>query len=209
MKTITFLISAFILTLTTQVMAMDNHKTATLAGGCFWCIEHDFEKLNGVIKAESGYAGGDMPNPTYNNYNKPTGGYKKPHIEVIQVTYDPAKLTYKQILEYHVRHIDPTDGQGQFCDRGVGYIPAIFVKNEEERKIATTVLKETATTLQQNVAVRILDDAQFYVAEDYHQNYAEKSPIRYKFYRWNCGRDQKIAEIWGKPVPQSMPDYNK
>jgi len=188
------------LTMTTTVSSQaqnTDYKTAMLAGGCFWCIESDFEKLDGVIEAASGYAGGDRPNPVYENYNKPSGDFTVPHIEVIQVTYDPTKLSYKDILEYHVRHIDPTDGGGQFCDRGRGYIPAIFVKDEDERVTAQEVLKNTAAIIGQDVAVEILEDAPFWMAEDYHQNYAKTNPIRYKFYRWNCGRDQKIAEVWG------------
>ncbi len=191
------------------IMSLSSHaetiktETATLAGGCFWCIETDFEKLDGVIEAVSGYAGGDRPNPTYQNYNKPSGEFKTPHIEVIQVTYDPTKLSYKDVLEYHVRHIDPTDGGGQFCDRGPGYRPAIFVKDADQRQTAEQVLKETADIIGQDVNVDVLDDAPFYMAEDYHQNYSNKSPIRYKFYRWNCGRDQTIAEIWGKDAPDS------
>ena len=185
--------------MTLSAQAQDqNYKKAVLAGGCFWCIEADFEKLDGIIEAISGYSGGDMSNPTYQNYNKPSGGYRVPHIEVIQVTYDPQKLSYRQILEYHVRHIDPTDGGGQFCDRGPGYIPAIFVENDEEREIASAVLQDTANIIRDDVKVRILDAKPFYPAEDYHQDYAEKNAVRYKFYRWNCGRDQRIEEIWKK-----------
>ncbi len=202
MRPLLFCIAAyiFIIMVSLSTFAQDTPKniaTATLAGGCFWCIEHDFEKLDGVIDAVSGYAGGDRPNPTYQNYNKPSGDYTVPHIEVIKVTYDTDKLSYQDILEYHVRHIDPTDGQGQFCDRGEGYVPAIFVKNEDERTTAKSVLKETTGILGQLTQVRVLDDAPFYEAEEYHQDYAKKSPIRYKFYRWNCGRDQRIDELWG------------
>jgi len=201
MRTLLILTAAYILILMTSigVSAQEtNIKTTTLAGGCFWCTEADFEKLDGVIKAESGYAGGDRPNPTYENYNKPSGDYTVPHIEVIEVTYDADKLSYKDILEFHVRHIDPTDGGGQFCDRGAGYIPAIFVKNDGERETANNVLKETAAIINKDVNVKILADAKFYPAEDYHQDYAKKNPIRYNAYRWNCGRDGKIDDIWDK-----------
>lgn len=201
MRALIFCIATYLLIVMVSLSAFakdpKNTATAVLAGGCFWCIEHDFEKLDGVVEAVSGYAGGDRPNPIYQNYNKPSGEYTVPHIEVIKVTYDADKLSYKDILEYHVRHIDPTDGQGQFCDRGEGYVPAIFVKNEEERTTAKAVLKETTGIIGQLTQVRILDDAPFYDAEDYHQDYAKKSPIRYKFYRWNCGRDQRIDELWG------------
>lgn len=192
---------------TTSTISHAQTATATLAGGCFWCIETDFEKLNGVTDAVSGYAGGDRPNPVYQNYNKLSEDYKTPHIEVIQVTYDTDKLSYKDILEYHMRHIDPTDGGGQFCDRGPGYRPAIFVKNESERKIASQVNAETAEILGTGVHVDILDDAPFYAAEDYHQDYSKKNPVRYKFYRWNCGRDQTVAKVWGKEI--KTPELNK
>lgn len=201
MRSLFFCIVAYILlimmSLSTFANEPKNIASTTLAGGCFWCIETDFEKLDGIVDAVSGYAGGDRPNPTYENYNKPSGDYSVPHIEVIQVTYDTDKLSYRDILEYHMRHIDPTDGEGQFCDRGAGYIPAIFVKNDEQRQIAEQVKAQTATTLGQDVNVKILDDAPFYMAEDYHQDYSHKSPIRYKFYRWNCGRDQRVDELWG------------
>jgi len=200
-------ITLIIMSLSSHANDTDQTKfeTATLAGGCFWCIETDFEKLDGVYEALSGYAGGDRPNPSYQNYNKPSGDFKTPHIEVIQVKYDPAKLSYKDILEYHVRHIDPTDGGGQFCDRGPGYIPAIFAKDETQRKTAQQVLKETANIIGQDTNVKILDDSPFYAAEDYHQDYSKKSPVRYKFYRWNCGRDQTVAKVWGKDEPREVP----
>ena len=208
MKPLLFCIFAYILIIMTSTIVMANEasktETAILAGGCFWCIETDFEKLDGVISAESGYAGGDRPNPTYDNYNKPSAEYKIPHIEVIKVTYDANKLSYKDILDYHMRHIDPTDGDGQFCDRGEGYVPAIFVNNEGERKIAKQVIKETADILGQDVKVKILDNSPFTLAEDYHQDYSKKNPVRYKYYRWNCGRDQRIDALWNKDTPKNL-----
>lgn len=194
-----------VLSLSTLAATDPKSETATLAGGCFWCIESDFKKLDGVMDAVSGYAGGDHPAPTYGNYNKPSGNHKIPHIEVIQVTYDTSKLSYKDILEYHMRHIDPTDGDGQFCDRGAGYRPAIFVKNESERKIAKKVNDETSEILDESVHVDILDDAPFFRAEEYHQGYAKRNPARYKFYRWNCGRDQRVQELWGNaPIKKNL-----
>lgn len=177
-------------------LASDKTETVTLAGGCFWCLETDFKKLDGVTDAVSGYAGGDRPNPTYENYHDLTDVYKTPHIEVVKVTYNTEKLPYKEILNYFYHHIDPTDGGGQFCDRGAAYRPAIFVQNAEQRKIAERANAEAEKTLEQDIKVDILDDAPFYMAEDYHQNYAEKNPVRYKFYRWNCGRDQRLDELW-------------
>lgn len=203
MRVILFLM-ALMTFISSTTLANDKHKTVTLAGGCFWCIETDFEKLDGVIDAVSGYAGGDHPAPTYQNYNKLNDIYKTSHIEVIQVTYDSNKLSFKDILEYHHRHIDPTDGSGQFCDRGESYRPAVFVKNSEQRKIASQVNKETAKILEKDTNIDILDDAPFTKAEDYHQDYSKKNPVRYKFYRWNCGRDQSVAKIWGKKPPKNL-----
>ena len=181
------------------VMAQDkNLKKTVVAGGCFWCVESDFMKLDGIKNAVSGYAGGDRPAPTYENYNKVTDNYKTPHIEVVEVTYNPEEVSYRELLEFHVRHIDPTDGEGQFCDRGAGYRPAIFVEDDEQRQTAEAVLAETSETIGQDVDVDILPAAEFYPAEGYHQDYAEKSTVRYKFYRWNCGRDQRVEEIWNK-----------
>jgi peptide-methionine (S)-S-oxide reductase len=156
-----------------------NTQAAVLAGGCFWCIESDFVKLDGVIDAVSGYAGGTSTNPTYQNHSADG------HLEVIKVTYDADKLSYKDILEYHYRHIDPTDGNGQFCDRGPQYRPAVFVENDEQRAIAEQVNVDTAKILDQDINVDILESAPFYKAEDYHQDYKTKNPIRYKYYRWN------------------------
>lgn len=181
-----------------SVMAQGELKKTVIAGGCFWCVETDFEKLDGITDAVSGYAGGDRPSPLHENYNQTSEEFQTPHIEVVELTYDPSKVSYRDILEYHMRHIDPTDGDGQFCDRGAGYRPAIFVKNDEERAIAEAVLKETAETLGQDVNVDILTDAPFYAAEAYHQDYAQKNPVRYKFYRWNCGRDQRVEELWAQ-----------
>tara|TARA_B100001167_G_C16685247_1_gene264345 strand:+ start:156 stop:695 length:540 start_codon:yes stop_codon:yes gene_type:complete len=179
-------------------MAQGETKKAVIAGGCFWCVESDFEKLDGITEAVSGYAGGDRPSPVYENYYETNENFTTPHIEVVELTYDPAIISYRDIIEYQMRHIDPTDGDGQFCDRGEQYRPAIFVKNEEERTIAETVIKETAQTLGQDINVDILPDAPFYPAEAYHQDYASKNPVRYKFYRWNCGRDQRINDVWDK-----------
>lgn len=179
-------------------MAQGEFKKTVVAGGCFWCVETDFEKLDGITDAVSGYAGGDRPSPVYENYNQLSEEFQTPHIEVVELTYDPSKVSYRDILEHHMRHIDPTDGDGQFCDRGAGYRPAIFVKNDEERAIVEAVLKETAETLGQDVNVDILTDAPFYAAEAYHQDYAQKNPVRYKFYRWNCGRDQRVEELWAQ-----------
>jgi peptide-methionine (S)-S-oxide reductase len=169
---------------------------AVLAGGCFWCVEHDFRELPGVLDAVSGYAGGSRPNPTYENYHDTDATFPVPHVEVAKITYDPAKVSYDQLLDYYFRHIDPTDGGGQFCDRGPAYRPVIFVMTAEERRAAETKKADVAKLIKLPVAVEILDAAKFWPAEDYHQDYAEKNPLRYNYYRWNCGRDRRIEEVW-------------
>lgn len=172
-------------------------ETAVVAGGCFWCVESDFEKLDGVTTVISGYAGGDRPNPNYQDYSHVSNMYHVPHIEVAQITYDTTKLTFKDIVEYLFHHIDPTDNEGQFCDRGASYRPAVFVEHESQRKIVEDVSKEAAEELGKDIKVDILKSAKFYPAEQYHQDYYKKNPTRYKFYRWKCGRDQRVEELWG------------
>ncbi len=172
-------------------------QKAILAGGCFWCLAHDMQDVSGVVSVVSGYAGGSRANPTYQNYHDVDATHKVPHIEVVEVTYDPAKLSYEHLLHAFVRRIDPTDNGGQFCDRGPSYRPAIFTATAPEKTSATAVLKATAVTLKQPVKIEILPAATFWPAEEYHQNYAAKNPTKYKFYRWNCGRDQRVKALWG------------
>ncbi len=176
--------------------AAETEATAIFAGGCFWCVEHDFRQVPGVTHVVSGYSGGSRPNPTYEDYHDTDAQYPVPHVEVAQVTYDPAKVTYVQLLDYYFRHIDPTDGGGQFCDRGPAYRPVIFFGNDEERTEAEAAKAKTAELIHQPVAVEIDKAQTFWPAEDYHQDYADKNPVRYKYYRWNCGRDQRVEEVW-------------
>lgn len=170
--------------------------SAILAGGCFWCVEHDMRQLPGVTEAVSGYIGGSRANPTYKDYHDVDAANPVPHVEAVRVTYNPAVLTYEKLLDYYFRHIDPTDGGGQFCDRGPAYRPALFVANEAERKAAEVKKAEVAHLLKKNVVVEVLNAKTFWLAEDYHQDYAAKNPIRYKYYRWNCGRDQRVEAVW-------------
>jgi len=167
---------------------------AVLAGGCFWCMESDFEKLEGVTDVVSGFTGGTLKNPTYNGDH--TG-----HYESVEITYDPKRVSYRELLDYYWVNIDPFDDGGQFCDRGHSYKSAIFVANEEERKIAEESKKEVAAMFPgKKIVTPILDASTFYPIkgdESYHQDYYKKNPIRYQFYRWNCGRDQRLHEIWG------------
>ena len=167
---------------------------AVLAGGCFWCMEADFEKLAGVSDVVSGFTGGTLKDPTYN-------GNHEGHYESVEITYDPNQLSYKQLLDYYWLQIDPFDAGGQFCDRGHSYQTAIFVANDTERKIAEESKQHIAAMFPgKTVVTPILDASTFYPIkgdESYHQDFYKKSPLRYKFYRYNCGRDQRLREIWG------------
>jgi peptide-methionine (S)-S-oxide reductase len=168
--------------------------TAIFAGGCFWCMEADFEKLPGVIGAQSGYTGGTTPNPTYHQVSAGGTG----HTEAVRVTYDPAKLSYQQLVDYFWHHIDPTVKDRQFCDIGTQYRSAIFWQNEAERKVAEAsrdaLLKSGRLT---HLFTQIVAASAFYPAEEYHQGYYQKNPIRYGYYRLSCGRDARVHEIWG------------
>jgi len=169
--------------------------TTILAGGCFWCMESDFEKLEGVTDVISGFTGGTVNNPTYNGNH--TG-----HFEAVKITYDPDKISYGELLDYYWVNIDPFDARGQFCDKGSSYLSAIFVANETERTIAEQSRLQVADQFpNQKIVTPILHASTFYPImgdESYHQNYYKKNPIRYRAYRWNCGRDKRLKEIWGK-----------
>ena len=165
-----------------------------LAGGCFWCMESDFEKLEGVTDVVSGFSGGTVDNPTYN-------GNHAGHYEVVEITYDPKIVSYKEILDYYWVNIDPFDDRGQFCDKGTEYLSAIFVANEEERKIAEETKKAVEKQFpKEKVVTPILNAATFWPItgrESYHQDYYKNNPIRYKYYRTSCGRDRRLKQIWG------------
>jgi peptide-methionine (S)-S-oxide reductase len=168
--------------------------TALFAGGCFWCIEADFEKLPGVIEAESGYTAGRTANPTYEQVSAGGTG----HTEAIRVSYDPAKVTYQQLVEYFWRHIDPTVKDRQFCDVGSQYRSGIYWQNEAERKIVEAsrdALLKSGKLKQ--IQTELAAASVFYPAEEYHQDYYKKNPIRYAYYRSGCGRDARVKEIWG------------
>lgn len=182
-----------------------NYKTATFAGGCFWCIESDFEKVDGVVEAISGYTGGAEPNPTYKQVSAGGTG----HTEAVQVRYDPDKITYKQLLDVFWRHMDPTDAGGQFVDRGSQYRPAIFYHDEEQKRIAedSKAELEKSGRFTKPIATEIVPLAKFYTAEEYHQDYYSKNPLRYKMYRYGSGRDKFLKSAWGaeaKPSAQKM-----
>ena len=166
--------------------------SAIFAGGCFWCVESDFDKVEGVIETVSGYTGGTTTNPTYKTHTK------QGHLEAVRVVYDSSKVEYGELVDYFFRHIDPTDDGGQFCDRGNSYRSAVFVDGAEERSEVETQVEaiEQAGILPGPVVTRVLDEATFYEAEGYHQNYYEKNPARYKLYRVGCGRDKRVAKVW-------------
>lgn len=170
------------------------HATAVFAGGCFWCTEADFEKVQGVLAAESGYTGGHVDNPTY----KQVSGGGTGHIEAIKVTYDPAKVSYEQLLDVLWRHIDPTDAGGQFVDRGPQYRSAIFYADKQQKAIAEASKQRLADSGQfkKPIVTEILPLGEFYPAEAYHQDYYKKSPIRYKWYRSGSGRDSFLKSAW-------------
>ncbi|MGJ7095599.1 peptide-methionine (R)-S-oxide reductase MsrB [Vibrio hannami] len=171
-------------------------EIATLAGGCFWCTESDFEKLDGVIDVISGYSGGQLENPTY----KQVSSGKSGHIEVIQVTYDPSVVDYEGILDHLLRHMDPTDNKGSFVDRGPQYRPAIFYHNQSQKEIAERFLKEVdeASIFAKPLATEIIEFKKFYPAEDYHQDYYKRNSIRYSYYRHASGRDKFLDKVFGK-----------
>ncbi|WP_352297269.1 peptide-methionine (S)-S-oxide reductase MsrA [Pseudoalteromonas sp. 20-MNA-CIBAN-0454] len=169
-------------------------EKAVLAGGCFWCMESDFEKLAGVTDVISGFTGGKLKNPTYN-------GNHRGHYEAVEITYDPAIVSYKAILDHYWVNIDPFDAKGQFCDKGPSYLSAIFVANEQERKLAEQSKQAVSKQFpNKTVVTPILNTSTFYPIngdESYHQDYYKNNPIRYNTYRWRCGRDNRLEEIWG------------
>ena len=171
-------------------------KVATFAGGCFWCSQADFSKLPGVTKVVSGYTGGQKDNPTYEEVSSGTTG----HFESIQVYYDPGKITYEALLDYYWKHVDPTDAGGQFYDRGSQYRTAIFY-HDAEQKLAAEKSKaelDKSGRFKQPIATLILPFRKFWPAEEYHQDFWKKNPVRYHEYREGCGRDRRLAELWGK-----------
>ncbi len=167
---------------------------AVFAGGCFWCMESDFEKLNGVSEVVSGFTGGTLKNPTYN-------GNHSGHYEAVEINYDPKKISYAELLEHYWVNVDPFDARGQFCDKGHAYLSAIFVANESEKKLAEASRKKVVDKFpNKKVITPIINASVFYPIkgnESYHQDFYKNNPIRYNAYRWNCGRDKRLKQIWG------------
>jgi peptide-methionine (S)-S-oxide reductase len=169
---------------------------ATFAGGCFWCMEGPFDKVPGVVSTTSGYTGGSVPRPSYEMVSSGTTG----HAESVEVVYDPKKVSYSQLLDVYWHNVDPTDAGGQFCDRGNQYRTAIFYRGDEERRLAEQSKKdiEASGKLKKPIVTEVVPAGEFYPAEDYHQDYYIKNPVRYRYYRFNCGRDARLKDLWGQ-----------
>ncbi|MBA3036648.1 MAG: peptide-methionine (S)-S-oxide reductase MsrA [Desulfobacterium sp.] len=180
-------------------MAADNLEKATFAGGCFWCMEHPFDQLPGVVSVTPGYTGGHKKHPAYEEVSAGGTG----HAESIQIAYDPAKVSYEKLLDVFWHNIDPTAKDRQFCDVGNQYRSAIFYHTEEQQRLAqqSKEMLEKNKSFKGHIETEIVQAGEFYPAEDYHQHYYKKNPIRYKFYRYRCGRDQRLKELWGSESP--------
>jgi peptide-methionine (S)-S-oxide reductase len=191
------LIALFLLAIVAAITpaAAQTPQTASvvLAGGCFWCMEPPFDKTDGVVSTTSGYSGGKQVKPTYQQVSAGSTG----HLEVVKVEYNPAKVSYEKLLDIFWHNIDPLDADGQFCDKGSQYRSAIFYGNEKEKELAEASKQQVAAKLGQAVATDVLPATEFYPAEDYHQDYYIKNPLKYKFYRYGCGRDARLEAVWG------------
>ncbi|MFP4409295.1 MAG: peptide-methionine (S)-S-oxide reductase MsrA [Alkalispirochaetaceae bacterium] len=179
----------------TTLWAEESAK-ATFAGGCFWCMEEAFDKVDGVSETISGYAGGDVADPTYEQVTSGNTG----HYEVLQVTYDPDVVSYEELLYHFWRNVDPVDGGGQFCDRGSQYLSAIFYHDRRQERLARNSLRELESSdrFSRPIATDIIELDEFYPAEGYHQNYYERNPLRYNFYKTACGREARLRSVWGE-----------
>ncbi len=188
------LCSAGMVSMADSVVA--GEQKATFAGGCFWCVEHPYDHHNGVLSAVSGYTGGLQPNPTYEQVSAGGTG----HVEAVEITFDSQKTSYAELLDTFWRQIDPTDAGGQFADRGSQYRPVIFYHNEEQKRLAEASRDTLAASghFDKSIVVDIVPASTFYPAEDYHQDYADKNPLRYRYYRYNSGRDRFLERIWSK-----------
>ena len=181
------------LVLAVPALSASKLATAVFAGGCFWSMQHDMDPIKGVVSTEAGYSGGRLKNPTYADVVTETTG----HYESVKVTYDPAKISYPQLVAAYLRVTDPTDGGGAFCDRGPSYRPAIFTANAAEKQAALAAIAQAQPLLNKKIVTQVLPLAPFYRAEEYHQHYADKNPLNYGVYRRGCGKDRVIKAVWG------------
>lgn len=186
---------------TSPDLALAVADTATFAGGCFWCMEPPYDKIDGVASTTSGFAGGEEVNPSYRD----VAMGRTSHTEVVQVIYDSTKVTYERLLRVYWHNVDPFDGDGQFCDRGSQYRPAIFAQTDRQQRLAERSKETVAARFDQSIAVQIEPLNAFYAAETYHQNYYQKNPRDYKSYRRGCGRDARLREIWGDAAGSDAP----
>ena len=189
-------VAAFVIALSTAGTAVaQSTETAIVAGGCFWCTESDFDKIEGVLETTSGYIGGQVDNPTYKQVSAGGTG----HTEAVRIVFDPEVVDYETLIDYYWMTVDPTVDDRQFCDVGSQYRPEIFTQGDMQRQIALASLHaiESSKPFDDPIKVKITDASTFYPAEDYHQDYHTKNPIRYKFYRRGCGRDKRLQELWG------------
>lgn len=174
-------------------------QSAIFAGGCFWCVESDFDKVPGVLSTVSGYTGGTLANPTYENHEG--------HKEAVRIEFDDTKVDYATLLDVFWHSVDPTDAGGQFCDRGAAYQTAVFTADAEQAKLAEQSKVATQAALKQPIVTPVTPATQFWPAEDYHQNYYVENALRYKYYRYACGRDQRIEDLWGKDAHKGIPSH--
>lgn len=187
-------IPLILITLAFTGNALATTEKAIFGGGCFWCMEPPYDKLEGVISTISGYTGGHLENPSYQDLSSGRSG----HVEVVEVSYDPEKVSYQQLLEVFWVNVDPLNSRGQFCDNGSQYLSAIFYLNENQRRTAENSLKilMESNVIKGKIATTIRPAEKFYPAEEYHQNYYKKNPIRYHYYRHGCGRDKRLEALW-------------
>lgn len=197
----TVLLAALMCLLPLQAMAKDSAgdasgptETAIFAGGCFWCVESDFDQVTGVVSTVSGYIGGHVENPSYRDVVSETSG----HREAVRIEFDPAKISYDKLLDVFWHSVDPTDAGGQFCDRGESYTTAIFTTSVEQAAVAAAAKEKIASKVDKPIATLVEAAPMFWPAEDYHQDYYEKNPVRYKVYRLGCRRDARVRSLWGE-----------
>lgn len=178
-----------------QPVTTSTLQTAVFAGGCFWCVEADFDKIDGVVSTVSGYTGGTVDDPTYRQVTRGDTG----HYEAVKVSYDPTRVSYEELVDYFFHTIDPTDPRGQFCDKGPSYRTAVFVNSPDERQVAESEIAsiDDSGVLPGPVVTKVIDASTFWPAEAYHQDYYRTTPIKYRFYREGCGRDAKLEQLWG------------
>lgn len=186
-----------------QTAPAQKSEVATFAGGCFWCVESDFDKVEGVLSTVSGFMGGKTPNPTYKQVSAGGTG----HAEVVQITYDPAKVSYQRLLDVFWRTVDPLDAGGQFCDRGDEYRTEVFTHSPEQQRLAeaSKVALDASGRFDRKIATAITPASQFTAAEDYHQDYYTKNPLQYRYYRFSCGRDARVKQLWGEEAGGKVP----